>query len=99
MNLQELFEQADTLSTTYLLLDGEVVWDYKLGKKDLYLITSPVKGIPFSEYVSIQELVEYVEREGRSYEEPELFRELDLTPVTRVDKKITNTEYSLLKLL
>ena len=99
MNLQELFEQADMLSTTYLLVDGEVVWDYKIGKKDLYLITSSEKGIPFSEYVSVQELLEYVEREDREYSSVDLVRELDLTPISKVDKKITNTEYSLLKLV
>lgn len=96
MNLQEVFEHADMLSTTYLLLDGAVVWDYKLRQNTLYLITSPEKGTPISEYVSVKELLDYVEEEEGN--NPELVREHDLDPISRIDKKIQNTEYTLLKL-
>ena len=99
MNVQELFEKARILSTTYLLVDGEVVWDYKIGEKDLLLITSPLKGTPFTEYVSVGELVGYVEKEGRGFSTVDLFREENHTPITRIEKEIETTEYTLLKLV
>lgn len=97
MNLQELLEHAEILSTTYLLVDGEVVWDYKLKQDKLYLIINSEKGTPISEYVSVKELLDYTEEEG-GYD-PELIREHDLDPISRIDKKIVNTEYALLKLV
>lgn len=97
MNLEELLTQAESLSTTYILVDGEVVWDYKVKQGRLHLITSPEKGTPISEYVSVNELLQYVEKEGE--DNPELIREQDLDPISRIDKKIVNTEYALLKLV
>lgn len=97
MNLEDLLIQAESLSTTYILVDGEVVWDYKVKQGRLYLITSPEKGTPISEYVSVNELLQYVEKEGGG--NPELVREQDLDPISRIDKKIVNTEYALLKLV